>query len=533
MRALALVVTVLVGNIAWASYYVMHERSSVRATEVEAASAHAVEQSLDAASAEARALVASGALSSDGVELRALATSPLFGADASAPTDAVSADIRGAALLPLLQRTGMTLPAAVRRVLAPLDADDISAVRSRHQISVRAADYEAAISYLRAADAVQPTKSVGALEALANGNWQSPLTDPLWLGAMAAALMLAMVGAVALRDAFGRGDAHAKRLMARNQRLVELIDVARRVSSETEYDVAVNRLLEEARSLVNADFAMVYQVDGNDVVPVAQHGVVTPAPVRIGQGVVGEVISSSLAVRARVVGDPAVGGLHGTVSLLAAPMLSDRQVVGALVVGSSFGLHFSADDEVAMRLFAIAAGGALENALAHEATAEMVNTDPLTGLANRRRLDGDLNSTLGNLLADGDPVAFAMVDVDHFKRFNDAYGHPAGDELLRQVAAAIASAVRSNDVVYRYGGEEFCVLLPGASAEEAHHVAERVRWAVATRAMLDDTGRPVSPVTVSVGVSCRNDLNTEALVAAADSALYAAKQNGRNCVVAA
>jgi diguanylate cyclase (GGDEF)-like protein len=342
-----------------------------------------------------------------------------------------------------------------------------------------------------------------------------------------------VVGAVALRDAFGRGEAHARQLMARNQRLIELLDVSRRVSSETEYDAAVNRLLEEARSLVTADFAVVYRVDGDDAIPVAQAGSVAPAPVRVGQGVVGQVVANAAAVRAQVDRDPAITGAHGALSVLAAPMLSDRQVVGVLVVGSTFGFHFSADDEVALRLFALVAGGALENALAHEATAEMVNTDPLTGLANRRRLDGDLNSTLGNLLAAGDPVAFAMVDVDHFKRFNDTYGHPAGDELLRQVAMAIASAVRSNDVVYRYGGEEFCVLLPGASADEARLVAERIRWAVETRAMVDDMGRPVTPVTVSVGVSCRNDLNTEALVAAADGALYAAKQNGRNCVVAA
>ncbi|MCU1346095.1 MAG: diguanylate cyclase with sensor, partial [Acidimicrobiia bacterium] len=274
----------------------------------------------------------------------------------------------------------------------------------------------------------------------------APWSDPRWLGAVAAALALGTVAAVGLRDAFRRGDAHAQELIARNQRLVELLDVARRVSSEIEYDAAVRRLLEEAQSLVTADFAVVYQVEGGNAVPVARHGTVSPAAVRIGSGVVGQVISTAVALRAVVDRDPAIAGSHGFLSLLAAPMLSDRRVVGAVVVGSTSGLKFSADDEVALRLFALAAGGALENALAHEATAEMVNTDPLTGLANRRRLDNDLHGTLGNLLAAGDHVAFAMVDVDHFKNFNDTYGHPAGDVLLREIAAAIASAVRSNDV---------------------------------------------------------------------------------------
>jgi diguanylate cyclase (GGDEF)-like protein len=364
-------------------------------------------------------------------------------------------------------------------------------------------------------------------------NQQSlPWADPRWLGVVAGVLALGLVAAIALRDAFRRGDSHAQELMARNQRLVELLDVARRVSSEMEYDAAVRRLLEEARSLVTADFAVVYQIDGSNAVPVARHGEVTPSSVRIGNGVVGQVIATAVAMRATVDRDPAIVGHTGPLSLLVAPMLSDRQVVGAVVVGSSRAAAYSADDEVALRLFALAAGGALENALAHEATAEMVNTDPLTGLANRRRLDNDLHGTLGTILSAGDHVAFAMVDVDHFKNFNDTYGHPAGDVLLREIAAAIASAVRSNDVVYRYGGEEFCVLLPGATPDEAHHVAERIRYAVEARPLIDEAGLPIPRITVSVGVSCRTDLNIEALVSDADGALYAAKQQGRNRVVA-
>jgi diguanylate cyclase (GGDEF)-like protein len=122
-----------------------------------------------------------------------------------------------------------------------------------------------------------------------------------------------------------------------------------------------------------------------------------------------------------------------------------------------------------------------------------------------------------------------MVDIDHFKSYNDRHGHQRGDELLQTVADAISAAVRDGDVVYRYGGEEFSVLLPGTDVATAASVAERVRTAVATA-----TSGFAEPVTVSVGVAAEAaPIAPTDLVERADTALYAAKQDGRDRIALA
>jgi diguanylate cyclase (GGDEF)-like protein len=144
--------------------------------------------------------------------------------------------------------------------------------------------------------------------------------------------------------------------------------------------------------------------------------------------------------------------------------------------------------------------------------------DPMTGLWNRRALDDRLAA-----LADaGQPVPpTVMVDIDHFKRVNDLHGHDAGDRVLAAVAKAISDNVRECDFAARYGGDEFAVLLHGASQEVARHVAERVRTAVA--------GSLELPVTVSIGIAEQTGDRRLTLLAA-DRALYEAKRAGRNRV---
>ncbi len=149
--------------------------------------------------------------------------------------------------------------------------------------------------------------------------------------------------------------------------------------------------------------------------------------------------------------------------------------------------------------------------------------DPLTGLANRRRLDQDLAQLDAERTAARQPVSVAMVDVDEFKRFNDTFGHAEGDRALQNVSTTIAAAVRPSDSVYRYGGEEFLVLLRNAPQNEAVHVCEGIRLAVAGLA---------NRVTVSIGVATGNDERLPILTDAADEALYRAKADGRNRIVA-
>ncbi|MBI4728571.1 MAG: GGDEF domain-containing protein [Acidobacteria bacterium] len=183
---------------------------------------------------------------------------------------------------------------------------------------------------------------------------------------------------------------------------------------------------------------------------------------------------------------------------------------------------------------------AVANARLHEHVSTLAVTDPLTGLANHGELQRRLAAEAGRLQryaplrAPGHRLALLLIDIDHFKRFNDRFGHPAGDEVLRAVAATLQGAVRSFDVVARYGGEEFAAILPETGTEGAVAVAERIRAAVAAAPFAGASTRPVA-ITVSVGVAAspENGRSAADLIAAADAALYRSKEAGRNRVTLA
>jgi diguanylate cyclase (GGDEF)-like protein len=167
---------------------------------------------------------------------------------------------------------------------------------------------------------------------------------------------------------------------------------------------------------------------------------------------------------------------------------------------------------------------------------EQVDLDALTGLANRRCFDATLAAAWQAALSAAGPVSLIMIDIDHFKRFNDHYGHQQGDTCLRRVARQARRGIRDDDVIARYGGEEFAVILPGATLSAALRVAERVRAGVAELAMPHEGVAPGTTVSISLGVaSMIPDNNTAAnrLIELADRHLYVAKRAGRNRVSAA
>jgi two-component system chemotaxis family response regulator WspR len=174
---------------------------------------------------------------------------------------------------------------------------------------------------------------------------------------------------------------------------------------------------------------------------------------------------------------------------------------------------------------------------AKEALAELAVTDPLTGLKNRRGLDQALDREWRRGSQDTTPVGIIMVDVDHFKAFNDTYGHVAGDDCLRRVAAVLRDvATRGSDVVCRYGGEEFVFLLPNTSDEGTRVVAERVVEGI--RDLAIEHARPGggSVVTVSAGFVAARPWaadDPEHAMRQADDALYLAKRQGRDRAVTA
>jgi diguanylate cyclase (GGDEF)-like protein len=171
---------------------------------------------------------------------------------------------------------------------------------------------------------------------------------------------------------------------------------------------------------------------------------------------------------------------------------------------------------------------ALANAWLLERIRRMASTDGLTGVANRRSLEQAIEAELARAARAGEDVSLVMIDVDHFKRLNDTYGHQTGDEVLRRVAAELQAGVRSFDTVGRYGGEEFAVVLPRSGAAEAAQIAERLRVGI------EQSGTEPG-VTVSAGVATfpLDAVAADALFGAADGALYASKAAGRNRVTAA
>jgi len=162
-------------------------------------------------------------------------------------------------------------------------------------------------------------------------------------------------------------------------------------------------------------------------------------------------------------------------------------------------------------------------------------TDELTGLANRRRLVTELDRELRRSDRTGHPFSILMLDVDRFKKFNDTWGHPAGDGVLKRLANTLRDCVRDVDTVARYGGEEFTVLLPETPVAEAARVAERIRAATEKDRFTPEGSTTVVSVTVSIGYAVypENGRAQEPLIEAADQALYRSKQSGRNRVSAA
>jgi diguanylate cyclase (GGDEF)-like protein len=229
--------------------------------------------------------------------------------------------------------------------------------------------------------------------------------------------------------------------------------------------------------------------------------------------------------------DPHLSALLPGASYVAVvPLIADGNPLGALVVENHGRVRSMMERRLLSMLGQVASHGALalRNAWLLEEVQRMAETDPLTGLANRRTFDKVLERELSRARRGRGELSLVMIDLDHFKAFNDAHGHQAGDELLRQVARALVGSARDYDTVARYGGEEFAVILPATSWEDSTSAATRLRVAVSR------VSSP-SPVTASAGVATfpTSAGGAASLIKAADEALYRSKRSGRNRVTRA
>jgi two-component system cell cycle response regulator len=174
----------------------------------------------------------------------------------------------------------------------------------------------------------------------------------------------------------------------------------------------------------------------------------------------------------------------------------------------------------------------IKRAIEYAHTKRLANTDSLTGLYNRRSFQERLEQEVDRAMRYHRPLSLIMIDVDHFKQYNDTHGHLQGDRILVEVAHALKTLSRASDIVARYGGEEFALILPETDKANAENLGRRLREYVAQHTFPGAEHLPARAVTISVGIASYTPPDTkEALIEAADVALYHAKREGRNRVV--
>jgi diguanylate cyclase (GGDEF)-like protein len=220
-------------------------------------------------------------------------------------------------------------------------------------------------------------------------------------------------------------------------------------------------------------------------------------------------------------------------SLISVPLIAKDKIVGVLSVQAQQPDAFETHHLRLLSSIASQAALALENARLHATVHEQAQRDSLTGAFNHGTFIDKLTRALEAAREDGSTVALVMLDIDKFKTYNDTYGHLVGNDVLRSVVSSIQGHVKSTDVVGRWGGEEFAILLPTVSRAQARLVTERIRQTVAHNIMRDMQNRPIPSPTVSQGIAMYPDdaIEIEEMIGKADTALYRAKDLGRNHIV--
>ncbi len=335
----------------------------------------------------------------------------------------------------------------------------------------------------------------------------------------------------------------------RREHMESVRSLARRFLASLDPDDLFRVILEEARKVTSArkGSLMVPANGGRELKIRAAAGmaerVVDRLRVRAGEGIAGRVFASGTPIVVEnIEQDPRFRRRnrprYETKSFLCLPIRRNGRVVGVLNLSDKItGEAFGADDLDLLETILSQATLAIERSTYYAQSKELRRisiTDPLTGLLNRRYFEERLREELDRATRHRHPLSLIMLDLDHFKRYNDANGHPAGDKALVLLGRVLRASVRAIDVVSRFGGEEFAIILPETIKREALLIGERIRSEVETLYFPGEERLPGGRLTVSAGVASfpddARDLKT--LVQRADRALYQAKARGRNRVEA-
>ncbi|HEV7217663.1 MAG TPA: sensor domain-containing diguanylate cyclase [Terriglobales bacterium] len=329
------------------------------------------------------------------------------------------------------------------------------------------------------------------------------------------------------------------RLYSLERRRALQLEAINAIAQQTTAVLDLKELLSKVCILVQKAFHVshvsVLLKDEEDMVVRAHHGNLTPCipqdgRVLAGEGFWGRTLASAATLIENDVSKipGSVGFYLETASRMCIPLVSFGQTLGVLVLDSSEIGAFNIQDKQPLESVADICATAIQNAHYVERMKQLAYLDGLTGIFNRRFFELRMAEELERARRFGAGMAVIMVDIDHFKRLNDEFGHLIGDEVLRQVSSIFHQQLRKIDVVCRYGGEEFAILLSQTNPVHALTVAEKLR------AMVEEWQFPGVPrlVTISAGAATYPDNGTtrDELVKAADAGLYAAKQAGRNQV---
>lgn len=216
-------------------------------------------------------------------------------------------------------------------------------------------------------------------------------------------------------------------------------------------------------------------------------------------------------------------------SVIGVPLVSREKIIGLIVLEHRQNVSFTIEEYDTISKISDNIAVAIDNAILHEKLSNMALTDSLTSVFNRHGLYVNWRSLCEQVIRHKWSVSLMLLDIDFFKVVNDKYGHEIGDQILSSVAKVIMSAIRKSDVIARFGGEEFVVVLPDTQLDQAEHVAQKIQQTLAATSFCEIS----EPVTISIGIAntdAQNELSLDSLIQSADTQLYKAKNQGRNCI---
>ncbi len=325
-----------------------------------------------------------------------------------------------------------------------------------------------------------------------------------------------------------------------------MIDSASALNSTLDFDEVLDRILTNLEKVIPHNVANIMLVnDSGEVKIVRAHGYGAKQLQCLIQNGQLSVSETPFLLKMAMSGSPIVipdtlsdsnwvslPGMEGTRSYLGVPIFVKGKIMGYINVESSLPHDYTSTHGKRLMAFADQAAVAIENSRMFEKLEQMAVVDTLTGLYSRRHFSDLGGKEIERARRYGSPLSLLMIDLDHFKSFNDTYGHAVGDQVLVEVANIIGTTLRKIDIPGRLGGEEFAVLLPETNKQNGMLVAERLRQAI-TRLRIPTKDCIIDNVTASFGLStlCDEHVDLQSLITSADMAMYKAKENGRNMVV--